>query len=301
MKRGIVLVVSILGLLIAPAGFCAYHHEGETDAAKFLAVYPEKAGTKLDHCSLCHSGGTTKGSKPATLGSCQWCHYSYGYDGLGPGGIASTMNAYGLAYQSNGRNASAVQAIKDLDSDGDTFSNDVEIQADRFPGDPNDDPTKVAAPFRVYTRAQLEAMGSQSQFLLLNTSRSGDFYAEYTGIPMEDLLADAGMLGTATAIRVYAPDGFATDHPLDALAPVDPGDPAYKAWLNSYHVKGIYPETVYYYDEQADQALNPVDGWCDYSAPSCKGRNHLDSIAVPGGLKMILAYKREGAYLDPGF
>jgi len=46
--------------------------------------------------------------------------------------------------------------------------------------------------------------------------------------------------------------------------------------------------------------MDPVDGWCDYSAPSCKGRNNGDLITVPGGLKMILAYKREGAYLDAG-
>jgi hypothetical protein len=282
---GLVIVL----VLTSSVGFCAYHHEGETDARNFLAVYPEKAGTKLDHCSLCHGGGSyvdNKG-KTVTLGSCQWCHYSYGYDGSG--NIETTMNPYGHDYQSNGRNAAAVQAIKNMDSDGDTFSNDAEIQADRFPGDPTDDPSKVPAPFRVYTRAQLEALGSHTQFLLMNTSRSGDYYAEYTGIPMEDLLTDAGMLGTATAIRVYAPDGFATDHPLDP-----------NVTQNVYHVRGIYPEAAYQYDEQADTAKNPVDGWCDYSAPSCKGRNHLDPIVVPGGLKMILAYKREGAYLDTG-
>jgi hypothetical protein len=209
------------------------------------------------------------------------------------------MNAYGLAYRDNGGNAAAIEAIKSLDSDGDLFLNDAEIKADRFPGDAADSPDKVPAPSRVYTRAQLEALGSHTQFQLMNTSRSGDFYAEYTGIPMEDLLKDAGMLPTATAIRVYAPDGFATDHPLDAQTPVDPADPAYKAYLNSYHVRGIYPETVYYYDAEADQALN-ADGWCSYSAPSCSGRNHLDPIVVPGGQKMILAYKREGAYLEPG-
>ena len=289
MKRGIVLIgLFLLVLFVAPAGFCAYHHEGETDASKFLAVYPEKAGTKLDHCSLCHSGGSYKDNKgkTVTLGSCQWCHYRYGYNGSGD--IATTINAYGHDYQVNGRSISAVQAIKNVDSDGDTFSNDLEIQADRFPGDSTDDPSQVPAPFRVYTRAQLEAMGSHTQFLLMNTSRSGDFYAEYTGIPMEDLLTDAGMLGTATAIRVYAPDGFATDHPLDE-----------EPTQNVYHVRGIYPEAVYYYDLQADQAIN-ADGWCDYSAPSCRGRHHLDPIVVPGGLKMILAYKREGAYLDAG-
>ena len=39
----------------APA---AYHHAGEADAPIFLLAYPNKAGTKLDSCSLCHSGGS---------------------------------------------------------------------------------------------------------------------------------------------------------------------------------------------------------------------------------------------------
>jgi hypothetical protein len=41
-------------------------------------------------------------------------------------------------------------------------------------------------------------------------------------------------------------------------------------------------------------------GWCDYSAPSCAGRNPLDSILVEGGLRMILATTRDGADMDPG-
>ena len=52
----------------------------------FRTVYPDKVGTKLDSCTLCHSGGSyTSGSPPktTTLGSCQWCHYKYGYDASG--------------------------------------------------------------------------------------------------------------------------------------------------------------------------------------------------------------------------
>jgi hypothetical protein len=286
MKKEIMFLGCMVILLFgASMGLCAYHHEGEMDAGRFLAVYPEKAGAKLDHCSLCHTGG--KDAKNNSLGSCQYCHYKYGYDGHG--NIADTLNGYGKDYLNYGRSSQAIRDIAGLDSDGDTYSNINEINADRFPGDSSDDPSKVPAPFRVYTRAQLEAMSCHTEFLLLNTSRSGDFYAEYSGIPMEELLKDAGMDANATAIRVYAPDGFATDHPLDP-------DPA----ANIYHVRGIYPEAVYEYNDEADQAKNPVSGWCDYRAPSCKGRNHLDPIVVPGGLKMILAYKREGAYLDPG-
>ena len=286
MRRVILFIGSvILVLSLASIGLSAYHHEGEQDAGKFLSVYPNKAGTKLDHCSLCHSGGQDSRGNP--LGSCQWCHYTYGYDGSGS--ILDTINVYGKDYHDYGRNAAAIVAVESLDSDGDGYTNSEEITVDRFPGDATDDPSQVMAPFRIYTRAQLEAMGQHRQFVLMNTSRSGDFYAEYTGVPMEDLLQDAGILASATGIIVYAPDGWSQYHPLTQ----DPD-------AELYHVKGSYPGSVYYYDEQADVAKNPQEGWCDYSAPSCKGRKHLDNIVVPGGLKMILAYKREGAYMDPG-
>ena len=279
-----------LTLALVPVVKSAYHHEGERDAAKFLNVYPNKKGTKLDHCSLCHTGGSYVNNKGQTvsLGSCQWCHDTYGYDGSG--NIADTMNPYGIAFKANGRNEVAIQAIATLDSDGDTYSNGDEIAADRFPGDATDDPTKKAPPFRIYTRQQLEALAQHTQFLLMNTSRSGDFYAEYTGVPLEDLLADAGVLPGATNIKVYAPDGWSQYHPMDE-------DTTQPEW---YHVRGTYPAASYYYDEQADEALNPVDGWCDYSAPSCRGRDDADAIVNPNGLKLLLAYKREGAYMDPG-
>jgi len=283
MKKKVVLacLLACFALWIS-AAFSAYHHEGEQDAGNFLQVYPGQAGSKLDHCALCHSGGEYE-KKPGvmvSLGSCQWCHYSYGYDGSG--NIIDTLNTYGKDYLVNGRNAAAITAIDDLDSDGDGHSNKTEIQATRFPGNAADDPAKKTAPFRVYAKAQLEAMAQHTQFLLMNTSRSGDFYAEYSGVPLEDLLKDAGILDSATGITVYAPDGWSQYHPLE---PTD--DPEF------YHINGTYPEATYAYDQEAES-------WCDYSAPSCSGRNHNDPIFVQGGLKSLLAIRREGTYLTPG-
>jgi len=277
--------------------FAAYHHEGENDASRFLGAYPEKAGTKLDNCNLCHKGGSYVNGKGKTvyLGSCQWCHRAYGYDGQA-GPITDTMNPYGAAYKNSGRTTAAVTAIDQDDADSDGFTNAEEIAANAFPGDADDYPGLTPAPYRVYTRGQLEALGAHTQFMLMNTSRSGDFYAEYTGVPMKDLLDDAGMLGTATGIWVYAPDGWGQDHPLE-----------YNEDLDMYHVYGNapgqtyqYPPATYYYDTDADEVQNPSCGWCDYSAPSCSGWSHGTSISVDGGLKAILAYKREGAYLDTG-
>ncbi|MEW6077097.1 MAG: GEGP motif-containing diheme protein [Thermodesulfobacteriota bacterium] len=295
MRTTFLLMTALIALLAATNGMAAYHHEGENDSSNFLGAYPGKAGTKLDQCVLCHKGGSYEGSKgTVTLGSCQWCHYSYGYDGSG--NITDTLNAYGMAYFTGGRDAEAVTNIEGLDSDGDTFTNIAEINANRYPGDATDDPSKITAPFRVYTRAQLEALSQHTQFLLMNASRSQDNYVQYTGVPMKDLLDDAGILPSATGIWVYAPDGWSQSHPLE-----------FDAALEMYHVYGNmpgqayqYPPSTYFYNIEADADTNPDYGWCDYSAPSCVGRAHGDNITVAGGLKAILALKREGANLDPG-
>lgn len=296
--RPVKLLVGVLVVswILGGGAFAAYHHEGERDADKFLGAYPEKVGTKVDNCNLCHSGGSYVNSKGRTveLGSCQWCHQTYGYDGAGD--ITETINSYGAAYQAAGRNAAAVVAIDASDSDGDGYANSAEIEVNAFPGNADDYPGLVTAPYRIYTRDQLEALGSHTQFMLMNTSRSGDFYAQYTGVPMKDLLDDAGMLSSATGVWVYAPDGWGQNHPL-----------TYNADLDMYHVYGNapgesyqYPPATYYYDQDADVGENPDYGWCDYSADSCAGRSHGSSITVSGGLKAILAYQREGADLDSG-
>jgi hypothetical protein len=260
--------------------FAAYQHRGERDSASFLKVHPAKAGGKLDQCALCHSGGQfeKKGDR-AVLGSCQWCHFKYGYDKKGP--LAETLNAYGMDYLKNGRDAAAIKAIAGLDSDGDGYGNGVEIAADRFPGDGNDDPLKAMAPFQIYTRSQLEALPQHRQFLLQNSSKGDDGYAEFSGVTMETLLLDAGILDSATGITVFAPDGWSQYHPL---RPLD--DPA------MYQVFGTYPEAEYHFSPKAAS-------WCDYGAPSCVGRKAGEIIQVPGGLRMLLALKREGMALAP--
>ena len=292
----LVLWIVILILTICFPAFSAYHHEGEKDANKFLEAYPEKAGTKLDHCALCHSGGEyeKKPGKWVELGSCQWCHRTYGYDGAGD--ITETINSYGAAYKDAGRNADAVNSTADDDSDDDGYSNSDEIAANTFPGDDSDHPGLETAAYRVYTRGQLEAMTQHTQFLLMNTSRSGDFFAQYTGIPIKDLLDDAGILDSAEGITVIAPDGWYQDHPL-----------YYNEDLDMYHVYGDttgqeyqYPPSTYYYDSEADTDTNSDYGWCDYTAPSSRGRSHSDQIFVEGGLKAILAIQRDGRNLDPG-
>ncbi|MBN2344760.1 MAG: hypothetical protein JXO51_00110 [Candidatus Aminicenantes bacterium] len=274
-RRGIGVIVLLLALCV----YAAYHHQGERDSGHFLKAYPHKAGGKLDHCALCHGGGSLeKDGVKVALGSCQWCHFRYGYDRRGP--LAETLNAYGRDYLEHGRDAGAIAAIAASDSDGDGFSNHDEILAERFPGNPDDDPKKTAAPMRVYSREQLEALPQHTQFLLQNAPKDRDEYAEFSGVVLETLLADAGILPSATGVTVFAPDGWSQYHPLRPLA-----DPA------MYPVLGIYPEAVFHF--------SPAAVWCDYRASSCAGCKPGAPIRVPGGLRMLLALRREGQPLAP--
>ncbi len=287
-KKSWLMIVAVTAAMVAPAAWGAYHHGGDTDSVVFATVYPHTQATKLDSCALCHTGGEyeQKPGKWVTLGSCQWCHYSYGYDGTGD--IDATLNAYGRDFRDNGQDGAALLAIEGLDSDGDGYGNGDEIAAIRFPGDAGDDPAKVPAPYRVYSRHALETMPRHTQFMLMNTHKSGDFYAQYSGVAMVDLLEDAGILPEAEGIRVFAPDGWSQYHPLD---PDD--DPLF------YHVYGAYPEATFYYDATADASLSET-GWCDYRALSCAGRSHGDEIQVDNGLQLLLAYDRDGEYLIDG-
>ena len=287
LKKTLLVSIGIVFLFFAASlGFSSYHHMGEKDSAEFNKIYPDKKNTKLDSCALCHAGGQYKNASNTTtsLGSCQWCHYKYGYDGSG--NIKDTLNSYGNDYLINGRNADSISAIASKDSDGDGYNNKAEIDAIRFPGNKEDDLVKKIAPFRVYTRTQLESLPQHTQFLLMNASKSEDFYAEYKGVALETLLKDAGILSSATGIRIYSPDGWSQYHPLYA----DP-DPSL------YHVFGDYPAALYQYDAQADKNNG---GWCNYSSPLCKGYSHNSPINVLGGLKLLLAYTRDGKNLTPG-
>lgn len=91
----------------------------------------------------------------------------------------STLNGYGKDYKAAGRLAAAITAIASKDSDGDKYANADEIAVNVSPGSDKDDPTKKPAPSRVYTMEELKKLPSHTQFLLLNSTKSGDYYAEW--------------------------------------------------------------------------------------------------------------------------
>jgi hypothetical protein len=88
---------------------------------------------------------------------------------------------------------------------------------------------------------------------------------------------------------VLSPDGYSQTHPIN-----------YDATFDVYYVNGKYPPAKFFYYDQADVTKHPATGWCDYSAPSVAGRVNGEPIVNYAGLKMILAFKRDGQYLTPG-
>jgi hypothetical protein len=102
--------VLVLLYLLAPG-------EGKANSgymATATGKYPAISGTKLGSCNLCHTSSIP------------------------------SLNSFGAAFRTAGRNAAALAAIENLDSDGDTFTNIVEIRALTFPGDAADHPQQAS-------------------------------------------------------------------------------------------------------------------------------------------------------------
>ena len=108
-------------LLVAVYALSGTHKvlANSSDIANARSKYPAITGTRIDSCSLCHTGSIPN------------------------------LNPYGSAYKSNGRNIAAFDLIRAADSDGDGFTNLQEITALTFPGDSSDHPvppTNTPAP-----------------------------------------------------------------------------------------------------------------------------------------------------------
>jgi len=279
-------------LSTALVALAAYQHAGdaERDAKYFLNVYGDSVkGTKLDNCVLCHTSGTYN---KTTLDSCQYCHATTNYGQL-PAQFVATLNSYGKDYLNNvnGRSEAGIRAIETNDSDGDKYSNLDEINAIRYPGNQKDDPSKRTANYRIYSKTQLQAMPQHSQFMLMNTTKSGDYYVTYSGVIMQDLLQHAGITADAKEITAISPDGYQITSPLEDSS-------SNIGSVYSAFVYGAYSAATYYYDQVADKANG---GWCDYSSPGTAGRKQGDPITVDGGLRFILALQADGKDLVPGY
>lgn len=208
-------ILILLVLLSFPVMAAYKAHRNGVDSIIFLKAYPQAKDTKLDNCFLCHTGGDVEGRY---LNDCDHCHAVYGYKDPHPeGSLKKTLNSFGLAYLEAGRSTEAFAAISGLDADGDGFSNEQEILAGYLPGDKNDSPEVKTATAVVYNKDKMYRLPRTSQFMVLDTSKFGDYYAVYTGVKIWDLLVDAGILDTATDITVYSSSGYSRNYAIKEI------------------------------------------------------------------------------------
>lgn len=279
MKARRVLCFIVLGLLwgiaASSAAFAAYSaHQNDQDVNNFLTAYPFAKSTKLDDCALCHKSGQI-GSK--SYGSCDYCHQIYKTQEP-HGDIQETLNPYGEDYQDAGNSPMDIEA---LDSDGDGDNNIDEIKALSLPGDASDYPGLVSAPAIGMNLERLLRLPSHSEFLLLNASKSRDFYARYKGVKILDLLRDAGISGTATQITVFSPDGYSMAFPMNV------SDPQTDPSTVQFDVMGPYPHGTFY-------------GGLDFVDYGIIPLGTRDGDLIPDKLYMLLAYLRDGDPLAQG-
>jgi hypothetical protein len=236
-------------------------HSDDRDVDAFLAAYPEAKASRLDDCFLCHPGGKVEGK---AKGSCDYCHASYG---LKPPHGVLPLNDFGRDYLQAGRSAAAFARIAGLDSDGDGVANGEEIRQLTHPGEAGDRPGLAQPPSVRLSAERVRSLPAVEQFMLMNTTKQADFYASYRGVALWGLLQAVGLAPEAQSVSVFAPDGFATDFSLEELRQAVP---------NGRFYSGL--------------------PWVTYPA----GLSYGDQERLPGELRIMLAYARDGQPLDPG-
>ncbi len=283
----VVMVVGIVGISVACSSSGgsdliissrAYKgHENDVDINNLCRVYTAVVGTRLDDCQTCHIG-EMDGDTQVT-NACDNCHnltvYGTGHT------FDETLNPYGAAYMAAGRTQSALVAIKNDDSDGDGYTNNVEIAAGRYPGNKHSMPGQPVAKLITTTLTKLKTMTSHSEFMLGNANKQEfDDYATYKGVRLSVLFAALGIDTTgATGITVIAPDGFMKSFDMD-------------------EIDMVYPEGIY--DAGLDVAtLGTECGFVTYPAVIPNGLTDLGTI--PGDQYVLIAYERDGDPMVPSY
>ena len=134
-----------------------------------------------------------------------------------------------------GRSQDALTKIETLDSDGDGYSNIEEIDALTSPGNKSDYPGLIPAPTLLLTEDLIRKLPRYREFLLMNATKDQDWYAQYVGVRIIDLLNFVEIQPGATQITVFAPDGFSKTFPIDVPDPQTPPN-------IQYDVMGPYPK-----------------------------------------------------------
>ena len=273
-------------------------HESDLDANNFVRIFKHTVATRLDNCQTCHKGGTitynnegSPGKTKSINNPCSYCHIkvfenpSNYYDGY-PDTYEKTLNNFGLAYKHAGRTEQALREIKDIDSDEDGFTNTDEIAELRFPGDANSKPGQPIAGTIELSFSQVTAMNYHEQFMLMNTTKQQyDEYVLFGGVKIKDFFSQAGIdLTGATGFTVFAPDGYQIDFIFSDF--------------DYFSDSSGFPNSIFY-DLRQIQETWPLDQqFVLYPDIIPDGISNGDSLE---NLHMMIAYKRNGQYLDPSY
>lgn len=263
-------------------------HTGDQDMDHLVAVYPDIAGSRLDDCQSCHTGGeVTSGGKAQFKNACDYCHFIPFPDQEATGAPATyeqTLNPYGLAYKNAGRSTAALRSLAGQDSDGDGFSNEDEIGDSRYPGSADSKPGQPRAKRLVLNMEELQAMPVHQEFILANSHKQQfDTYALYKGVTVRDLLTEVGVdLNQITGVTLIAADGFMKDFDVELI-------------------RNQYPNGLFF--SGLDTGAKGADcGFVEY--PQSLPQGLVDGGEIPDAQWLLLAYARDGgpmdsSYLDP--
>jgi hypothetical protein len=264
-------------------------HESDVDANNFVSVYPNTLGTRLDDCQTCHRGGTfsyeSDGEIETTFkNACDYCHLithpAEDFIEAQPTTYAETLNTYGTAYLEAGRTMEALDGVGSDDSDEDGFDNAKEIADLKYPGDPDSKPGQDVAPAVTFTMEDVQELTAHEQFLLANSHKQQfDDYSEYVGVPVAELLAQAGVDLADSAIQgitVIAPDGYMKDFTVD-------------------EIEQTFPDGLFY-DGLDVGTLGTECGFVTY--PDTLPDGLTDGGPIPGDQLLTMAYERNGLALE---
>ena len=269
------VIATGVALLIATA-FSAYKgHGNDSDVNALLTAYPVLKGTAMDSCATCHRSGEVPEldhpGKKRRENHCDYCHIVH-VSLKHP--AKETLNQYGADYLAAGRGVSAVKALAQKDSDGDGFSNEAEFLKGTNPGNPQSNPSARISPNRTYTAAEIKKMSplmSETVFVNTTKSKSGDFYAEYRGNKVYELLQAVGIADSAVSVDFISLDGYERTHTIQELK---------KIWPQGAPVMGL-----------GEKELGSC-GWVNYGVPG------LDAGKALPAVNILLAFEENGKPLE---
>jgi hypothetical protein len=261
--------------LIATAYSAYKGHANDADVNAILSLYPTLKNTAADSCATCHTSGEVpdvekqRGTRHEN--SCGYCHAVYVQKKRD---IRETLNRYGTDYLVAGRGVEAVKTLAAKDSDGDGFSNDSEFVKGTNPGEPASNPSAPIAPFRVYTSSAIRKLSpivGATVFLNTSHNKAGDYYNQYRGNGVYEMLKAAGISDDAESVDFISLDGFEGAFSIEELK---------TSWPQAAPVLGL-----------GKTEANPC-GWVNYNAPGLDAKKALPSIRI------MLAFEENGQKIE---